>query len=652
MRENNSDGSDYPGLRFRLELLLSVVTFHLGPDWVPGTMDSTYHVVKDTSTGSTDVKILLPKMLLRFEQPEDFSQGPTFSLDSWGGEGFDAPSDLAEGQLITMDPPLALHTSGRVAFSVQDIVLDLSQNDTPPEILSHFGTGDDFTGIYIKALQFYYSDKDKDFAFNVSVTDALISFKGEVWLEVELDLMFDPATHPNAGGLTVTPKILNGNQPITFNASTAVDGQPNTFQGGSVTAPSNVYIQLTVSGGMTPYTYAVDYTPNGGSVVHMWDGTRNQAYFQTPPTADETGTLLITVTDSTSPTAVKYTNTMTMNVSGAQSSLPNGAPQDNSPNASIAPATITFDPRPAGIPDSYQIEFTPSTSSTTETLVVRGGPDPVTAQAGGNTVPVSASRQILVEVDAGANVTFQVTYPAQGDMPGIFNLLFDYDKPPSDVSVSSYVAGVPSPPDAAFAGNTPPDGTPPDTTATHAGADALTYWVKNALDLTQSVSIAGSASYQGYPDRAPYNQSLSQRRLSVAQQIAANAGATIGTTDATGQTAAQGANRVDDANDQAAVLTGTGKPGQPSYVLSGTLARAASGTQPNPSTPTAPSSPATPPAASNSQKPPSLQRLSFRVRLEKNVPVLMEISGEIDFQKQTQQALQQAPGSTPTATSA
>ena len=644
---SSSGVSDYPGFRFRLELLVSVLTFHLGSEWVPGTVDSTYHVVKDTTAASTDVRVLLPKMLLRYEQPEDFSQAPTFALDSWGSEGFDAPSDLAEGQLVTMDPPLALHTSGRVAFSVQDVVLDLSQNDTPPEILSHFGTGDDFTGIYIKALQFYYSDSDKDFAFNISVNDALISFQGKVWLEAELDLLFDPATHPAAGGLTVSVRFLNGSQPIQCNASTQVAGQTGVYQGGSITAPANVYLQLQVSGGIPPYTYAVDFTPSGGSVVHMWDGSKNQAYFQPPPATDASGMLAITVTDSTAGTALTYTNTMSMNVTAAQSSLPNGAPEDNTASSNLAPATIAMDARPSGIPDGYQIGFTPNASGNIETLVVQGGPDPVTAMAGGNPVSVSASRQILVEVDAGANVTFAVTYPAQGSLPGEFDLLFGYNGPPSDTSESSYVAGVPSPDDPVFDGNTVPAAVPSDGSA-HSGEDALAYWVKNALDLSQNVSIEGRASYEGDPTRAPYNQALSQRRLDIAQQIATGAGANIGATSATGQTVAQNANRIGAQSDRVAILTGTGKPGQPAYTLSGVLARAASPSQPTvASPPPPPATPATPPAASNSSKPPSLRRLSFRVRLEKNIPVLMEISGEIDFQHETQAALQSAPGSDP-----
>ncbi len=163
------------------------------------------------------------------------------------------------------------------------------------------------------------------------------------------------------------------------------------------------------------------------------------------------------------------------------------------------------------------------------------------------------------------------------------------------------------------------------------------------------MNIEGRASYEGDPTKAPYNLALSQRRMQIAQQIASSAGATDISASATGQTVAQNANRISAQSDRVAILTVTAKPGQPTYTVSGTLARAAAPSQPvTPSPPSAPTAPATPPAASNSSKPTSLRRLSFRVRLEKNIPVLLEVSGEIDFQQQTQTALQGAPGSVST----
>ncbi|HEX5191935.1 MAG TPA: hypothetical protein VFW09_03970 [Solirubrobacteraceae bacterium] len=645
--------TDYPGLRFRLELLLSLVTFHLGPSWLPGVMDSTYHVVRDTTAQTNDVKIALPKMLFRYEQVEDFTQAPTFTLDSWGSSGFDAPSDLAEGELVSMDPPLAMHTSGRVAFSIQDIALDLSQNNTPAEILSHFGAGDDFQGVYIKAMQFYYSDADKDFAFNIAVRDALISFKGEVWLEAELDLMWDPA-HSAHTSLSVTPKFLIANQPIQFNAGTAADGQPNTYQGGSVSAGGDVHVQLQVAGGIPPYTYDVTFTPGGGGApVSMWDAGQNQAHFPTAPTTTETGTLVIEVTDSTSPTPLTYTNTLAMTVTAAaDGASPNGTPADT-PGGTLAPTKPTWDSRPSGIPDSYQVSFTPATSGTLETLVAHGAPPgvtvTVTATDGATTSnpPVSSSGRFAVDVPAGHTVALQIVYGAQAAMPAAMTVLFDYDGPPSDAAVSSYVAGVPSPPDPVFATNAAPDGVPPDGAA-HAGADAVAYFVHTALDRNQPITIAATASYEGHSDTVDHNQALSVRRGQVAQQLVQSAGGSVPSPPtATGQTAAQAANRVGDQSDRAATITGTPLPGQPSYTLTGTLKRDATPGTTAPQTPATTTPPQTPPSATNSDKPPSLTRLSFRVRLERNLPVVMEVSGEIDFQKQTQAALQQAPGSDP-----
>ncbi len=640
--------TDYPGLRFRLELLLSLVTFHLGPHWFPGVMDPTYHVVRDSTAQSNDVKIALPKMLFRYEQVEDFSQAPTFTLDSWGSQGFDAPTDLAEGELVTMDPPLALHESGQWAFSVQDIALDLSQNSSPPEILSHFGAGDDFEGVYIKALQFYYSDKDKDFAFNIAVRDALISFKGEVWLEAELDLMFDP-THSGSSTLSVTPRFLVANQPISFNAGTAQDGHPNTIQGGSVTARANVYLQLQVSGGIPPYTYDVEFTPQGGAAVSMWDASQNQAHFATLPTSDETGHLVITVRDNTPSTPLIYTNTMSMTVNAPSSGPPDGTPSD-SPGGTRASAVAAWDPRPAGIPDAYQISYQPATSGTLETLVAQGAPPGVTVTVTATNgapipnPPVSDSGRFAIDVPAGQTMHLDIAYGPMATMPGEMVVHFDYDKPGSEAAVSSYVLA--STADGTFNGVTVPAGVPRDGTS-HTGADAVTYFVHTALDTHQPITITASASWEDHPDTTDHNQALSVRRGEVAQQLVQNAGGNAGSPTASGQSAAQSAGRVGDTDDRVAKIVGTPLAGNAGYHLTGTLTRAATPSHTTPSTPGSTTAPTTPPGATNTGRPSAWRRLSFRVRLERNFPVLMEISGELDFAAQTQPALQQAPGSNP-----
>ena len=175
--------------------------------------------------------------------------------------------------------------------------------------------------------------------------DALISFKGEVWLEAELDLMFDPASHPNSGGLTVTPKFLVANQPIQFNASTRRGSGTSRIPlpGRLGYRAGECLPAAEVTGGIPPYTYDVEFTPTAGSPVAMWDKDhrtrRISATF--PPTTNETGTLVITVTDSTSGTAAQIHEHACDNVAGpTQRALPNGAPADTAVNASIPPATF------------------------------------------------------------------------------------------------------------------------------------------------------------------------------------------------------------------------------------------------------------------------------------------------------------------------
>ena len=331
-----SGPSDAPGVAFELDLLLNLLTFHLGPHWLPAVQNPDFTISPNPgSPPKSDVRILLPQILLKYTQSQDFSKAPDFEVAAWGDPGFDAPNDLSEGRLATMDPPLAIHSSGRVAFGVDTIVLDLSENGTPDEILQFFGTDESFKGVYIKAIQVYYTDEDKDLALNFAVRDALISFAGEIWLEAEFDLIRD--------AFTVNITAWDGSKPLAVNPGSQLT--PSTFHGGSLTMPTSGVLYLQVAGGVPPYKESVVFSPgpisppaSGGQ--QLWDDAQRLAQ---PPSStsgpQESGSLLITVTDSSQPAPLKYVNNLDFTVT--ESSGSDGAPPaPPAPPANPKPKTL------------------------------------------------------------------------------------------------------------------------------------------------------------------------------------------------------------------------------------------------------------------------------------------------------------------------
>src|SRR5207245_1544117 len=98
-----SAATDYPAVRFRLELLVTALNVYFG-DWKPGVLGDDGYIARDT-TADQRVKFVLPKVALVIERTEDDPIGlPSFSVQSWGSSGFDAPHDLAEGEAVRMDP--------------------------------------------------------------------------------------------------------------------------------------------------------------------------------------------------------------------------------------------------------------------------------------------------------------------------------------------------------------------------------------------------------------------------------------------------------------------------------------------------------------------------------------------------------------------
>jgi hypothetical protein len=300
-----AEANDAPGVAFQLELLVQLMSFHLGKDWLPAVQNADLTISANPgSPPHSDVEIQMPQILLRYTQSQDFSNA-MFEVAAWGDPGFDAPNDLAEGQLATMVPPLAMHSSGRFAFGIDTIVLDLSQNGTPPEILQFFGTDESFEGVYVKAIQAYYVDTDKSLSLNFAIRNLLVSFSGDVWLDAEVDLIRDQ--------FTVAITAYDASQQLAVNSGSEI--APLTFHGGALTMPSSGVLYLQVAGGLPPYKTSAMFSAGTATPPppgqELWSESQRLA---SPASvllgAQTAGTLLITITDSAAPTPQKYINSL------------------------------------------------------------------------------------------------------------------------------------------------------------------------------------------------------------------------------------------------------------------------------------------------------------------------------------------------------
>jgi hypothetical protein len=141
--------TDFPGTAYRLEILLDALNFTLGEEWKPGVLSTADNRAKiDPDHANERVQIKLPKVLLSYSQGDNANDlNPNFALEGWGIAGFDAPADIAMGELIRMSHPIAVHQSEHIAFSIDQIIVDLSENATPPELLEHFGVDQGWKGV-------------------------------------------------------------------------------------------------------------------------------------------------------------------------------------------------------------------------------------------------------------------------------------------------------------------------------------------------------------------------------------------------------------------------------------------------------------------------------------------------------------------------
>jgi hypothetical protein len=621
--ETEDSSTDYPGFRFRIELMLPSLTFRLGSSWRPAKMGPDHRIVADPELAGRSVAFVLPKAVLEYEQGEDLDRAPDFRIKSWGNSGFDAPSDLAVGEVVRMDPPVAIHSEGRWAFGVDQVMVDFSEGHTPPEILALFGLDESFEGIYIKGLRFHYGDEHQ-YAFSIGVTDAVISLAGEVSFEAYLDVMGPQVT------LKADVELYAGSERRKYRKGRPAETDPTRILGGLGTLLNTGVVHVKVSGGVPPITTTVTL---GGADI--WDPAKRIA--QVSPDAPTTlrppgeALLVVDVTDAGKDAArqsyheeilleVTADETTSATLDGSAADRP--VDSERLPQAELQIASVT--PARPG----YTIDHRPASSGTQERITIVGG-EAVDVTVGAES---HTTRDILVDVPAGQSVDIVVRYAAVPvPEPTEFRLYFDKGKPHLDHwprSKDDYLDNEPNPADAPFSQST-------EVGVNGHGADAVRSWITDSITSSpKRVTVDAHASFE-FVSAAGDDQRLSQRRREVAASIATAAGADVVGGTAHGHTVARGQGRRDDEADRVAILRDVPPPAAPVVDLVATLSRDAASTVPQPPAET----PAPPPAPPANAAPDVFRRIGVRVRLIRNVPVLLELSGELDFETAIEERL-------------
>jgi hypothetical protein len=596
-------------------------------------------------------------VVLEYEQGPDLNEDPSFRINSWGGAGIDAPHDLDVGEFIRMEPSIALHRGGDFGFSVDRVILDNSKASTPPEILEHFGTAEDFEGIYFRQMLIYYRN-DQGAGFNFRVSDALISFAGEVSLEGALDIFLNK----ELTSLSVETRIFTGaveqsftHGHITPPASPPTVADPSTPPG-RATVRQNSIVQVSISGGTPPYTVQVFR-----NTTDIWNSTTRQAVLDT---VGENVPYLIYVQDSSGADPRKFAEYLSLTIQAEVNSLPAGGtgtasdrPSDPRRNPAIlssitgadAAHTIEFSDSGAGTVETISI---PGTRAATVTITRDDGLPPITRDLG------AGNRAVSFDLPHGSTYSIAVVYPTTGSTQDEKILHYQLDRPYTSNQLDSYQADV-----AAVSVDTSDPNNPaiqvPSGSLNSGDAGwmadiaGLTDWVRRRSEIS-GVVVDGFASKNAA--NQAHDQELSRNRKTVAEAVLTKLGIS-GPISGDGNNGhlnydGPGVENGPGGEYRVARMRATFSGGA-SVSLTADISRAALPPVPTGDVPSTPAQPAPEAPPMPNSMPDVLRRLGIRIRLERNSLVVLELSGEIDFETAMEERLRSemsSGGTTPADT--
>ena len=415
------DPSDYPGVAFRLELMLSAITLHLPSDeFLPAQVGPDRWLVPDTS--HENVRFTLPKIAMNIVQGDTIGD-INVKFRAWGINSLDDPADLEAGELISMTPPLCLHKSRAVGFGLEKAVLDLSDDFTPPEILENFGTGDDFEGLWLPHVRIFVAPSGMTgFAFDVRANDLLIGFNSGVSGEFAADIM------RRNDRLSVTPRLFEGDHVVDVTrGKESEDGQVTTVAGSRASIAADGELQLAITGGQPQYTITVRL--DGTTIPPTpYEGDANRLHWEIGRSSAASAELQITVEDSSTP---KFEWRETIQLELREAGTVTGRTTTISAPA-LTPGTGT---------DGYTLALATSQPDVNSVILQATPPTVTSAEivGSGEALAVSSTGQITVLVIPGdPTVTIEATW----DIPATSHLEevnFPFTEPETDLRIDTQV---------------------------------------------------------------------------------------------------------------------------------------------------------------------------------------------------------------------
>lgn len=390
--------SDFPTKNFRIELLFNSIVLHLPKDdFLPARLAADGWLERDPNFD--DVKISLPKVAMTITQNADDYGQTNVTFDGWGINSLDDATDLAAGELIRMTPALCLHSSSIVGFGLEKIVLDLSLNFTPAEILEkNFGVGDEFKGLWMPQVRFFLAPSGlRGLAFDTWGEDLLIDFDQGLSGEIGMELV----NNHNRAPIQVDIVFYEGKvrKSPTKNGKDDEDANHNITRKSIIHTKTNAEIQLRIRGGKPPYTITIK---RDGTTIDgvPYFGDANRLRYPLGATSSGTKKISLRVEDSLTPAKRFWQENIE-----AFCLTPEAATGNQQPN--IQPANIL---QLTGAP-SFLIQLSISQPDNDAVYIITS-PANGAVSSGGNTLQANGDAAYKIPVQRnGIHVPVSVEWP-------------------------------------------------------------------------------------------------------------------------------------------------------------------------------------------------------------------------------------------------